>query len=394
MSEGPLGVSALWLVEWSLRQRIPGYSAWALETESGQAAMLELLEDGALDELAARAIISNSFQEYRGAVRQPVDSRLPSEAMSTRDVVRDIVVSATCTSRVCYIEDVSLFPAPQLREGEPAPTVENLQRMHIMCNAAERDPDLDDFEAIERMRDAAEAYQEDLLDRTSRQPSKATVFLSHSWACPWWNLVHSAVLHSLSRTGDDEVGFANNWTQDELLDRLRSAALRPTPQPYYWIDIFSKNQHVVQSEATMDELVRAVESSGEVMLAVHPWPAPLALSRVWCLFEILTAVQCGVKLCISPSFAVVEAMFDSRSNAGISEVMSAQTTPAEGADATVATDKQMILGRIERTCGFEAMNATVQRAVQQGFEATRLGILSSYGQKSADGMARAVELVR
>ena len=54
----------------------------------------------------------------------------------------------------------------------------------------------------------------------------------------------------------------------------------------YWIDILCKNQFIVNSEDTAEELSKCVRDCGQTALACIPWEKPECLKRVWCQFEI------------------------------------------------------------------------------------------------------------
>ena len=54
----------------------------------------------------------------------------------------------------------------------------------------------------------------------------------------------------------------------------------------YWVDIFCKNQFIVNSDDTAEELAKCVRDCGQTALACAPWENPECLQRVWCQFEI------------------------------------------------------------------------------------------------------------
>jgi hypothetical protein len=54
----------------------------------------------------------------------------------------------------------------------------------------------------------------------------------------------------------------------------------------FWIDIFCKNQHVVNSGDTAVELAACVKHCGRTVLACSPWHDPTCLRRIWCQFEV------------------------------------------------------------------------------------------------------------
>ena len=69
------------------------------------------------------------------------------------------------------------------------------------------------------------------------------------------------------------------------------------------MDQFSLNQHKFVDEGAnqkeMQEMVvNALQSemirSAHVLMCLHPWNQPVPLRRMWCLFELFTAVSNGV----------------------------------------------------------------------------------------------------
>jgi hypothetical protein len=114
-----------------------------------------------------------------------------------------------------------------------------------------------------------------------------THFVSHSWGCPFSSLATALLVHQLGH----DVAWA---MLEEVVDlgklgaRLEAElACRDLTEYFYWIDVFAKNQHVVESDTTAAELAEMVSGAtiGAVMV-VHPLRKPRMLSRVWCLFEM------------------------------------------------------------------------------------------------------------
>lgn len=144
----------------------------------------------------------------------------------------------------------------------------------------------------------------------------------------------------------------------------------------YWIDIFCKNQYVVNtttySEDTAEELSRCVRVCGTTALACTPWDSPACLRRVWCQFEIHHTHLAGTRL--KAMYSELEkkrmdadmyswrALFawlcpvcpDAWSQAG-SEMLARQLSQlkVEHAEATVASDREMILSQIAVDFGGE-----------------------------------------
>eukprot|EP00911_Craspedida_sp_UC1_P001841 UC1_evm1s1411 len=101
----------------------------------------------------------------------------------------------------------------------------------------------------------------------------ATVFVSHAWKFPL-----SAALDVMLTQAEEE------------------------PEAYFWFDLFVNNQISAPALAqdwwatTFKDSIRTI---GKVMLVLSPWSDPIPLTRAWCLWEILCAMdQDGVELLI------------------------------------------------------------------------------------------------
>ena len=176
----------------------------------------------------------------------------------------------------------------------------------------------------------------------------ATSFVSHAWGCSFSALVDTLVEHS---------------------HRAKQAAL---PTPYYWLDIFCKNQHVIQGDETAKELTRAVEETGSTLLMCDgKWFQPKCFTRVWCLYEIMWTLRLGSKLrVILPSENVLTTLSETSCETSLSQSqeMSQETRldfsvlrsisdiDVLNAEASVASDKQMIFDWIEASVGCESMS--------------------------------------
>lgn len=141
----------------------------------------------------------------------------------------------------------------------------------------------------------------------------------------------------------------------------------------------------------MAELVAAIVGPGHVLVVGDGWsPIPVCLTRVWCLYEILNTIDRNCNL----NFAVFSGAFkqfqeaetarrqsfwkrtlDSfdlldtperfdRGAAAYPVDIDALPIDVRNADATVASDKQMIFNEIEQACGHDAVNKAVKASIK------------------------------
>lgn len=146
-----------------------------------------------------------------------------------------------------------------------------------------------------------------------------------------------------------------------------------------------------QGNDTMAELVAAIVGPGHVLVIGDGWaPIPVCLTRVWCLYEILNTIDnhCALNFAVfSGAFkqfqaaeaarrqSVLKRTLDSfdlldtperfdRGAAAFPVDIDALPIDVRNADATVASDKQMIFNEIEKACGHDAVNKAVKASIQ------------------------------
>lgn len=104
--------------------------------------------------------------------------------------------------------------------------------------------------------------------------ASATVFVVYAHASRFYHLVDAA-------------------TEFLAMHRL------PADTTYFWVDLFTVNQHAVHLDLPL--LPTIIASVGRTMVMMDPWFKPVALSRAWCLYEVLCAITSNSKLNLSMS---------------------------------------------------------------------------------------------
>jgi len=94
------------------------------------------------------------------------------------------------------------------------------------------------------------------------------VFLSHPWSLPIEDVVSSLI--------DFEASCADT-----------------TPK-FYFVDWFAINQH--QPEEDLTKIAEVIGRCSTLALLGQPWKNPIAISRIWCHFEIACAVRGNTKI--------------------------------------------------------------------------------------------------
>jgi hypothetical protein len=197
---------------------------------------------------------------------------------------------------------------------------------------------------------------------------KAFAFVSHSWDSEWPELVDAICVHS------------DRWMRDHPAE----------DPPYYWVDIFAINQHSGTDECTddmpdWDHMVpdrgfeRMIESTGTVLALQDSWVDPRVVHRVWCLYEMTTALAFDNSLSRVPTCACgfhrvegliggedlrhMRATIGSRSKFNAIEEQMV-LIDVRNANATVPSDRDWIFALIEREGGYEQLNERI-RATQR-----------------------------
>ncbi len=179
----------------------------------------------------------------------------------------------------------------------------------------------------------------------------------------------------------------------------------------FWIDIFCKNQHVVNSGDTAVELSSCVKHCGRTVLACSPWHDPTCLRRIWCQFEVHHTFLAGTTLDVRYPDAEKRSMdshmyswrslfewlgwfaLDGSSKSG-SHLLGEAIASLEvtNARATVASDREMILQQIaqeyggqgedlksvENVAAFGAFDSIIRKSAIDG-------IVAALGGSAGDG---------
>eukprot|EP00051_Salpingoeca_urceolata_P024110 m.420459 g.420459 ORF g.420459 m.420459 type:complete len:735 (-) comp20189_c0_seq3:296-2500(-) len=170
--------------------------------------------------------------------------------------------------------------------------------------------------------------REDLKASSPQSPQRvgpATVFVSHAWRYPFRVLV------------------------DTLLDH---ADKHSDTQVFFWIDLFANDQLSAVSRpfewwtTTFRDSISAI---GSVVAVLHPWHKPIPVERAWCLFELHTTLSSGTPLTLLLPPGEGQALVDAVRDDYESLVRAMADVSVSHAQASQATDRDMILRAIDET---------------------------------------------
>lgn len=164
---------------------------------------------------------------------------------------------------------------------------------------------------------------------------ESTVFVSHAWMYNF-KLVMDVILAHLDDRGGDG---------------------------YVWFDMFTNSQHDTSNrpyEWWQNTFKTSIGVIGQVLLIMMPWNNPIPMTRAWCLFEVLCAIEEETALSIGMPEDQQDALVTSLSTGDSLVLQHLSDIDAKKADASNQNDKKMIFEVIQRTCGFDGINDKVK----------------------------------
>jgi len=195
----------------------------------------------------------------------------------------------------------------------------------------------------------------DLRDQHSQcVVGKAQCFVSHCWAGSFLQLV-------------EQCGAFWHQMKDD----------RETV--YFWIDIFAVNQHKVNASTELPAMHMVIKQAEFLVLSWSPWDAPMTLNRVWCLWELLQALQYETHIrpvmADSEKDAVVETVRNGREKI-LSFLDSIDVT---NASATKEKDKLAIFSEIiQSPYGFDGLNEMLRTKLKICLQSIFVGEQSNH----------------
>jgi len=273
-----------------------------------------------------------------------VDKHNIPDDMTTGDVVRNIIIPETQGSQLTYLEDKL--------------SSQSLNDYYIDLN------------------------NEDMPNPPEGTSSLGNFycrfFLSHPWNMPFVKLIAS-VRNSLRARFKQTIPYFGCAEDAKMTDDIEEVYGQCS---FFWIDVFCKNQH--KPSPAMEEFVNAMQTPGEVIVALWPSHNPISLTRIWCCYEIWTAIQLKAKMTLSDidegiHKTVVASVFDGLAPKDIpknqnrlkclddgvltAHVQKALTVDVAKAGATYSADIETILGMINSSIGVELMNKQILEGI-------------------------------
>ena len=186
--------------------------------------------------------------------------------------------------------------------------------------------------------------------------------------------------------------FVSHWWGYSFLDlvdmiRLHSMKLKLegiTETPYYFIDAFTVNQHLVSLGSTSDTktyenlvsgLKKSLLSCGTLVLCcaeggdgMPGWEYPAPIGRIWCLFELYQAIEAKVKVDVQLAPRCEREFRFALHDGGLLRVEDALAgIDAEMAEASVESDRVLILNDIKKRVGIIKFNKAIRKFLKLEF---------------------------
>jgi tetratricopeptide (TPR) repeat protein len=179
-----------------------------------------------------------------------------------------------------------------------------------------------------------------------RYVKKANVFISHTW------------LYSFLSVVDALKNHADSTSSFENLD-----------DTYIWFDLFSNNQHETDHpfEWWSTTFKSAIKEFRHTVLVSVPWSDPIALKRVWCLFEIYCTADTGSKLEIAMTAEEKQTFMEEMRKGSCKDNLEKFLTLIDVAKSTATkdSDKESIFEVIEKSMGgFTTINEIILQKIR------------------------------
>ncbi|CAB9523546.1 Kinesin light chain [Seminavis robusta] len=233
--------------------------------------------------------------------------------------------------------------------------------------------------------------------------------------CPMDGKEGAAYVHCLS--GGENIGKASvmisyTWGYAigdivATLDDYCEANRLDPKHLYVWICCLCNNQHrIVEDrkagkEVPFEEFRRIfysrVTGVGHVLPMMAPWNSPRYLTRVWCIFEIFTALKegCQVSIVMPPEEkeGLEQTMFSSDLDfAGDVDMLYdvLAKTKVQQADASVEEDRVRVLRLVEDNPGYRALNDQVINSLRSWVRSVIEDLIQKKGSGKADDLEYAL----
>jgi len=173
-------------------------------------------------------------------------------------------------------------------------------------------------------------------------------------------------------------GYTIGDVLDGLSEHCRNVGVAAEDE-YVWMCCLCINQHrvkalqangeVVPFESFKEEFGERVRGIGRVVALMSPWKSPHYIKRVWCNFELYTAIELGENACeifiTMPNREFVD-LNQALQGSGLTTMWETLADlDVERAEASIQKDKESIFKIIADGPGFHKMNTALAKHLQR-----------------------------
>jgi len=202
------------------------------------------------------------------------------------------------------------------------------------------------------------SYSEQLYHNkdTTQLVGPCTTFLSHPWSANF-----------------NDTVFA--------IQEYEKSLPAGTPKQFYFVDYFAINQH--NPEDDLEKLGTLVKKCGTLVLMAKPWNKPVALTRLWCIYELAHALigKSKVAIILPPKGKqdFQENLVNNLDNVWEFCLGLFKNIDSKNATATMEKDVRDIRTFIRKDLGgFDAVNLVVANGLRMWVQAAVLNIVDKF----------------
>jgi hypothetical protein len=184
------------------------------------------------------------------------------------------------------------------------------------------------------------------------------------------------------------LSYSWSYSMKMIVESLRTFETENPPTKgqthFYFIDMFALNQHKFDQDCTEDNelqtniiatLKESIRLPGRMICLLHPWTDPIPFRRVWCLFELHTALELGATIFMHLPPQDAEGFFSKLRKDGMAtnSGLLLPTINASQAEASVESDRVRIFHDITQQKTMMEFNTELKQYLEQALRALATG---------------------
>lgn len=222
------------------------------------------------------------------------------------------------------------------------------------------------------------SFFEEFIDRCGGRQAIAsltTTEVCERFVVPFTRDDHCSICQLLIRQESTQVGDANVFISHawkyrflDVVDALSFHFCLEADTCVVWFDLFSNNHNEafeLDYEWWHDTFMSAITKMARCVMVFAPWQDPVPLTRAWCLFELYSAFVTGAKFEIAMSSSEKSGFIKTMMNdfGAMNKVYA--RIDVRKSTSTLPLDQERIFELVQRTVGFDALNALVCKKLRE-----------------------------